>query len=61
MNISVCVISCGAGGRPEVPVAEGGPVGFSRRGEPTGLVPRGAGAKGGLLHHIIKITSGALQ
>jgi hypothetical protein len=35
-------------GRPKAPVAEGGPVGFFRRGEPTGLVPRGPGARGGL-------------
>ena len=32
--------------RPQVPVAEGGPVGF-RRGEPTGLVPLGSGDWGG--------------
>jgi hypothetical protein len=35
-------------GRPQVPVAEGGPVGFSDGGGPTGLVPRGPGAGGGL-------------
>jgi len=34
--------------RPRAPVAEGGPVGLFRRGEPTGLVPRGPGERGRL-------------
>jgi hypothetical protein len=37
-----------AGSRQKAPVAEGGPVG--RRGEPTGLVPRGSGDKDGYQH-----------
>ena len=41
----------GAGGCPEVPVA-GGIRRVFRRVEPTGLVPRGAGAKGSFLHQV---------
>jgi len=41
----------GAGGCPEAPVA-GGTSLVLRRGEPTGLVPWGAGAKGSFLHQI---------
>jgi len=32
------------GCRPRAPVAEGGPVGLSDGGEPTGLVPQGPGS-----------------
>ncbi len=39
----------GAGSCPKAPVAEGDPV--RRRGEPTGLVPRGSGAKDDLRRH----------
>jgi hypothetical protein len=36
---------------PLAPVAEGGPSAYPT-GEPTGLVPRGSGAKGSILHPI---------
>jgi len=45
------IFMMGAGGCPEAPVAEGDPSG-PPRGEPPGLVPRGAGAKGSFLHQI---------
>ena len=44
--------------RPQAPVAEGGPVGFSDGGEPTGLVPLGPGATGGLSAVLLKLPGG---
>ena len=48
-------IPLGAGGRPEAPVAEGGPVGFLDGGNRRDWFPRGPGAKGGLQRRV-KIT-----